>query len=83
MILHVVDAKHERDYILWLKFSDGAEGFVDLGDQLYGEVFAPLKDPAKFRAFKIDPELDTVVWENGADFAPEFLHERLLVPAQP
>lgn len=83
MILHVVDAKYERDYVLRLKFNDGAEGVVDLADQLYGEVFAPLKDPAQFRAFRIDPELDTVVWNNGADFAPEFLRERLLVPAQP
>ena len=81
MILHVIEAKHERDYVLWLKFNDGAEGFVDLAEELYGEVFAPLEDPAKFKAFRVDPELETVVWENGADFAPEFLHNRLLVPA--
>jgi hypothetical protein len=83
MILHVVDAKHERDYVIWMKFNDGAEGFVDLADELYGEVLAPLKDLAPFRAFKVDPDLDTVVWDNGADFAPEFLHERFLVPVQP
>lgn len=81
MILHVIEAKHERDYVLWLKFNDGAEGFVDLAEELYGEVFAPLEDPENFRAFRVDPELETVVWENGADFAPEFLHNRLLVPA--
>ena len=81
MILHVVDAKYEHDYILWLKFSDGAEGFVDLTHELHGEVFAPLRDYVKFRAFKVDPELETIVWENGADLAPEFLHDRLLVPA--
>ncbi len=82
MILHVVDAQYERDYILRLKFNDGAEGLVDLADQLYGEMFEPLKDPNKFRAFKVDPELNTIVWENGADLAPEFLHQRLLVPTQ-
>ena len=81
MILHVIEAKHERDYVLWLKFNDGAEGFVDLADELYGELFASLKDTARVRAFRVDPELETVVWENGADFAPEFLHNRLLVPA--
>ena len=82
MILHVVDAKYERDYVIHLTFNDGAEGFVDLAKELYGEMFAPLKDQAKFRAFRVDPELNTIVWENGADLAPEFLYARLLVPAQ-
>lgn len=82
MILHVVEARYERDYVIHLRFNDGAEGFVDLADSLYGEMFAPLKDMEKFRSFRVDPELDTIVWDNGADLAPEFLYDRLLVPAQ-
>lgn len=81
MILHVTGAKYEHDYVIRLTFNDGAEGLVDLADELHGEIFAPLKDLAKFRAFNVDPELETIVWENGADLAPEFLHDRLLVPA--
>lgn len=83
MILHVTEAKHERGYIIHLKFNDGAEGFVDLADELHGEMFAPLKDVSRFRSFTLDPELKTVVWENGADLAPEFLHDRLLVASEP
>lgn len=83
MILHVVEAKYLRGYVIQLRFNDGAEGFVDLANELHGQMFAPLKDPEKFKAFRVDPELGTIVWENGADLAPEFLHERLLVPAQP
>ena len=81
MILRVVAAQYEHDYVVRLRFNDGAEGFVDLRDELYGEVFAPLKDRAKFAALKLDPELGTITWENGADLAPEFLRDRLLVPA--
>jgi hypothetical protein len=81
MILHVVEARYEHDYVVRLKFNDGAEGFVDLADELYGEMFAPLKDKAKFATLRLDPELGTIVWDNGADLAPEFLHDRLLVPA--
>lgn len=81
MILHVVDAKYERGYVIHLRFNDGAEGFVDLADELYGEMFAPLKGIEKFKAFRVDPELNTIVWENGADLAPEFLYDRLLVAA--
>ena len=83
MILHVIEATYERDYVVRVKFNDGAEGLVDLASELHGEMFEPLKDPEKFKAFRVDPELDTIVWENGADLAPEFLHDRLLVPAEP
>ena len=30
MALHVTDAKHLKDYQLWLKFNDDTEGAVDL-----------------------------------------------------
>ncbi len=83
MILHVVQAAYERDYIIRLKFNDGAEGFVDLANELYGEMFAPLKNLEEFKAFRVDPELNTIAWQNGADLAPEFLHARLLVAAEP
>ena len=46
----------------------------DLADELWGEVFEPLRDPAFFGRFTVD---HTLVWPNGADFAPEFLHERV------
>lgn len=79
MIPHVIKAEYKGDYRVWLRFNDGAEGVVDLRDELYGEMFEPLKDLKKFKSFRIDPELETLVWENGADFAPEFLRDHLLV----
>ena len=74
-MLHVVEARHVRDHVLWLRFDDGSEGEVDLGGELEGPIFAPLRDPALFRQVALDPELRTVTWPNGADFAPEFLRE--------
>ena len=41
----------------------------------YGEVFEPLKDKARFAEFALNQELETIVWSNGADFAPEFLYQ--------
>ncbi|NQU23605.1 MAG: DUF2442 domain-containing protein [Candidatus Nealsonbacteria bacterium] len=81
MIPKVIEAKYVRDFVLHLRFADGTEGDVDLGDKLGGGVFAPLCDPAYFRQATVHPELHTVVWPNGADFAPEFLHERVQVKA--
>lgn len=81
MILHVKEARYLHDYVLWLRFNDGIEGEIDLAKELEGEVFGPLKDKKKFQSFKVDPVLETIAWENGADLAPEFLHENLKIPA--
>ncbi|MCE5267135.1 MAG: DUF2442 domain-containing protein [Planctomycetaceae bacterium] len=81
MILHVREAKYIRDYVIWLKFNDGAEGEIDLARELDGEMFAPLKDRSQFQKFRVDSELGTIVWENGADLAPEFLYENMRVLA--
>ena len=77
----VVNAQYRREFIIHLRFADGTEGEVDLGGELYGEVFEPLKDPAVFREFTIHPEFHTLCWPNGADFAPEFLYAKVQIPA--
>ena len=81
MILHVREAKYLHDYVIWLRFNDGAEGEIDLSDELDGEMFAPLKNLESFKSFRVDPELATIVWQNGADLAPEFLYEKMNVLA--
>ncbi len=81
MILHVKEAKYIRDYTIWVRFNNGIEGEVDLSNELEGEVFGPLKDVNKFKAFKVDPILETIVWENGADLAPEFLYDNVCITA--
>ena len=73
-MVRVIDARHVRDYVVWLRFSDGTEGEVDLRKELRGEVFAPLRDRKLFRSVAVHPEWHTIAWPNGADFAPEFLH---------
>jgi plasmid stabilization system protein ParE len=60
---------------IWLEFEDGVTGEVDLESELYGAVFESLRDPEQFRQFRLDTEIDTIAWPNGADFAPELLHD--------
>ncbi len=81
MIPKVVKARHEHDFTVYLRFADGTEGNVDLRDELYGELFEPLKDPAVFKALFVHPEFHTLCWPNGADLAPEFLYEKVQIPA--
>lgn len=72
-MLHVTDVRLAGGYRLWLRFNDGTAGEVDLGAELEGPIFAPLRDPALFSQVCVDPDVHTLAWPNGADFAPEFL----------
>ena len=80
-MIKLVEAKYVEDYVVWLRFDDDAAGDVDLSDWLYGPVFEPLNDLEYFRSFEVHPELRTLVWPNGADFAPESLYERVRMPS--
>jgi hypothetical protein len=83
MLIDVTESRYVRDFdfVLWLRFDDGTEGEIDLSTELYGPVFEPLRDVSYFRQVRVDPELGTIVWPNGADFAPEFLYDKVHVAA--
>jgi hypothetical protein len=81
VLVHIVEAEYIGDYKIWLRFDDGAEGEVDLAGELTGPVFQPLRNLLAFRQFRLHPELRTLVWPNGADFAPEFLRDKLTLAA--
>ncbi|MBF0233069.1 MAG: DUF2442 domain-containing protein [Desulfamplus sp.] len=76
MFIHVIHAKYINDYKVWLAFNDGAEGEIDLSSELYGEIFEPLQDKDFFKSFRLEGH--TLSWNNGADFAPEFLREGIV-----
>ena len=75
MFLHVCSVTSLEGHKLRLKFNDGSEKEVDLRNELYGEVFEPLQDLQLFSQVKVNSDTGTIEWPNGADFAPEFLHE--------
>ena len=78
-MVDVVEARHLHDHIVWLRFEDGTAGEVDLVGELQGPVFEPLRDVQYFKRFVVSPDLGTISWPNGADFAPEFLYAKLRV----
>jgi hypothetical protein len=71
----VKDVKYLSEYKLLLTFEDGSIREVDLAPQLDGGVFEPLKEINNFKSVHLNPELDTIVWNNGADMSPDFLYE--------
>lgn len=70
----VTQADYRGEYKIHLVFNDGTEGVVDFRDWLEGPVFEFVRDVDFFQRFFI--EAGTIVWPNGADIAPETLHER-------
>jgi len=73
MFIEVTKAEYLDGYRIMLLFNNGEKRIVDLSQSLNGEVFAPLKDIGYFKRFSI--KFNTIEWENGADFAPEYLYE--------
>jgi hypothetical protein len=60
---------------LRVRFDDDAEQTIDFRPILAGELYGPLRNLELFNQVRIDPEVDTLVWPNGADFDPATLHE--------
>jgi hypothetical protein len=72
---HIKKAEYLDEYRVWVRFSDGAEGEIDLSNELHGTVFEPLKDTEYFKQFSVEGH--TLTWPNGADFAPDFIYSSL------
>ena len=62
-------------YLLRIVFDDASEREIDFLPVLAGEMYAPLRDPAVFNQVRLDTEVHTLVWPNGADFDPAMLHD--------
>ena len=79
----VKDGEYVSEYKLLLSFEDGSVRLIDLEPHLDGEIFEPLKDINYFKTVRVNPELDTIVWDNGADMSPDFLYEIGVLVVEP
>ena len=76
MILNVTCADYKVGYKVFFTFNNGESVLTDLEDTIfsdYRKIFLPLRDIDYFKSFKV--RLNTITWDNEADFAPEFLLE--------
>ncbi len=75
MLIDIVEVESLTDYKLRLRFGDGTEGTVDIAALTdFRRVFSSLRDKARFREVRVDPELGTICWPNGADVDPDVLY---------
>lgn len=73
-IPRVTAVENVGEFRLRVKFDDGIVRELDFNGRLSGQVFEPLRDPAFFAQVRVDEELGTIVWPNGADLDPVVLH---------
>ena len=78
MLKDIVEARPLGGHRLYLRFEDGIEGEIDLETFIdFRGVFEPLRDPAEVAKVRVDPDLGTICWENGADIDPDVLYSAL------
>ena len=74
-IYRVVAFEIVGPYTLQVEFDDHSRQVIDFRPILEGELYGPLRDLAVFNQVRLDPEVQTLVWPNGADFDPATLHD--------
>jgi hypothetical protein len=71
----VIGVKPLEGYQVHLTFADGSAGVIDIAERVeFKGVFEALADPTYFRQVKVNPELGTICWDNGADLDPIVLY---------
>lgn len=66
-------------YTIRVEFEDHTHQVIDFQPILAGNFYGPLRDLQLFNQVRLDQEVHTLVWPNGADFDPATLHDWPLV----
>ena len=74
----IVAVQPVAQYRVWIRFSDGMEGEVDLSDLVGKGVFALWHEPAQFARVSIDPQNHTLTWPGGIDICPDVLYQDIM-----
>jgi hypothetical protein len=80
MLAYVIKAELRGDYKIYIEFNDGLGGIIDFKNKIttdHREIIRELVDKNKFNKIKV--ERHTLCWENGVDFAPEYLYDQLKI----
>jgi hypothetical protein len=83
-LVHPTAVEVVGEYRLRLTFEDGVVGEIDYSGRVWrGPMVEPLRDPEFFAQVFVDPDVRTIAWPNGLDFAPEPLYEACAAQPQP
>lgn len=73
-ILRITAVRAIGDRRVELSLTDGRQKVVDLDPLLHGPLFDPIRlSDELFGMVRVDPDVGTLVWPNGADICPDVL----------
>jgi len=76
----VVKAELKEDYKVFIEFNDGLNGIIDFYNKLKNDHRENIRELINLELFKtVKTDLDTICWDNGVDFAPEYLYEQIKI----
>ncbi|MGH8453230.1 MAG: DUF2442 domain-containing protein [Nevskiales bacterium] len=82
MLKDIVEVRPLGAYRLYLRFEDGVAGELDISSLVtFDGIFADIRDPQRFAQVRVDEELGTICWPNGADLDPDVLYSKLATKA--
>ena len=74
----IIEVKPLENYKIWIKFSDGVSGVVDLSNLEGRGVFKLWKNKKFFNSVKINPLTNTVSWGEEIDLCPDTLYAKIV-----
>jgi hypothetical protein len=74
----VVSCRAEQGYRLWVRFEDGVEGHVYLGNLLEISAFRLWRDMDEFFKVSVDTDAATATWAGGIRLDPEVLYQDIV-----
>lgn len=75
-MIRPVEVEAREGYRIWLRYSDGAAGEIDLSGVVGKGVFKAWEDPDCFRKVQIDAH-GALVWNDDIDLCPYALYMEL------
>jgi hypothetical protein len=79
-MIKIINAELKEGYRIYVEFNNGTKGIIDLREIIendHREIIRELLDVKMFATVKVN--LNTLCWNNGVDFAPDYLFEQIKI----
>jgi high-affinity K+ transport system ATPase subunit B len=81
-MIKVIKAELKDGYKIFVEFNNGIKGIIDLKNTIENDHREIIRELLKMEIFKtVKINLNTLCWDNGVDFAPDYLYGQIKIGA--